>query len=36
METKLNENEMKDVKCNNEAELGGCAFWRVRRRMPLS
>ena len=26
METKLNENEMKDVKCNNEAELGGCAF----------
>lgn len=21
-----NENEMKDVKCNNEAELGGCAF----------
>ena len=26
METKLNENEMKDVKCNNKAELGGCAF----------
>ena len=26
METKLTENEMKDVKCNNEAELGGCAF----------
>ena len=26
METKLNENEMKDVKCNHEAELGGCAF----------
>ena len=26
METKLNENEMKDVKCNDEAELGGCAF----------